>query len=1030
MRMRTTLICVTLMFVSSLNYMLADETEDAGDSSQIARLMASKLRWKKGIALDVGPGDARVAIEVTMQTGLTIHCVDPDWRTVEQVRGIVDEADLLGTRIIVQQGKFSRLSYPSLTANLVFCGDQFASGLRDRDFREIYRVLSPNGIAVIGQSAAAAQRGVSLTRDKLQQWLKAAEVTTYEIVEQDGIWAVVTRPYSPGWDDWTHRNHDPANTLASQDQVPFTTFRPQWVSDYRPGVASAGIALADGRVVVAGLSYPDHPDTTPYIQVLDAFTGVELWAKVGKSELPIDRPPGMYSNREFCSDYAVVDDRLYLLGGKFCHVIDLDNGTILKSMSIPAEVKPASDDVWLYLSCVGDVLYGGIGPSPNVKVDWNSMNYRGVSTNVFALDRQSGEQKWIHQTLASTASLTVADGRVFFSDEELRLYALDSQTGEKLWSQESGLPMGTVVAGCSFYGEKLWVLYNRPITDKRGEFYAGANLLRVGHNRRELAAYSAKDGRKLFDCDFGMTVAGFTFSGDTVYGVHQHSNGLAAVDVATGKQKWKQPSWRLKCTASLATPNCLVYRSTETSVLDLKSMDETLGSTGRTTSFGGFRPTCTFAAIPANGRLYVQAPGCRCPSPIRGSMALAPGEPPIAIETSKRLVKGEAFDQPVLDDRPTAIWASWRADRQRGGRTTQQPSIPLKQSWTCQISSEVTPVCCGYGLMFCGAADGKVIALDVESGESRWQYLAGAKIEAAPFLWQSRLYVGDQDGWVHCLRADNGKCIWRFRAALAEDRTVGYGRYASLWPVASGVLVHDGTAYCAVGLLPSEGAIAYALDARTGALKWQENASNTKRHYRVAHVPGGAMAMSDRHLYIPTKQAAPWKIDIRGTDRTSATATPTLFDSRRGGPEIMVVGDRLISVARGKEYVWHVKYVSEDKSPRLPVVVDDVTYLLNRKVNGADGTCLVAVKHVKGADSKPKNELLWKAWPGAPMNALIEASGMILSGGAEKLYATDAMDGQELWKAPVPSEVTDLAFHDGRLFAVCRSGEILCFGSE
>ena len=132
----------------------------------------------------------------------------------------------------------------------------------------------------------------------------------------------------------------------------------------------------------------------------------------------------------------------------------------------------------------------------------------------------------------------------------------------------------------------------------------------------------------------------------------------------------------------------------------------------------------------------------------------------------------------------------------------------------------------------------------------------------------------------------------------------------------------------------------------------------------------------------------------------------------------MLIGDRLISVAKGREYVWHVKYVAEDTSPRLPVVANDVVYLLNRK------TYLVAVKYVKLRAGKQ----LWKAWHGAPMNVLIEAKGVLLSGGTKKLYATNALDGKELWSAPVPSEVTDLAFHGGRLFAVCRSGEVLCFG--
>jgi hypothetical protein len=62
------------------------------------------------------------------------------------------------------------------------------------------------------------------------------------------------------------------------------------------------------------------------------------------------------------------------------------------------------------------------------------------------------------------------------------------------------------------------------------------------------------------------------------------------------------------------------------------------------------------------------------------------------------------------------------------------------------------------------------------------------------------------------------------------------------------------------------------------------------------------------------------------------------------------------------------------------------------------------------------------------MNVLIEASGVLFSGGKTKVHATRAADGKELWSAPMSSEVTDLAFQDGRLFATCQSGEIVSFG--
>ncbi|MHC4399195.1 MAG: outer membrane protein assembly factor BamB family protein [Planctomycetota bacterium] len=415
--------------------------------TKIARLIASKMRWKQGVGLDVGRGDASLAVEIAKCTELTIHCVEPDWEKLDKDRQVADAAGLYGTRILVQHGRVDRLAYPDLSANLVICKDRFADGVRERDAKEIYRILSPNGIALVGQSAAAARDGNALTRRQLDEWLEAAGVSSYEIIEEDGVWALITRPRSPGWDEWTHRNHDAANTLASRDEIPYQTYRPQWITNYRPGLASAGVALAGGRVIVAGLSYPDHPATTPYIQVLDAFTGVELWAKVGKKELPTERPPGMYSNREFCSDYAVIGDTLYLLGGRLCHVVDLTDGAIRQSLPIPTEASAAAEDVWLYLSCVGDTLFGGVGESPNVKVDWNTMNYRGRSKAVFALDRESGSPKWVNHAPACTASMTVSEGQVCFCDTQLNLHALDAATGKETWSVQTGLPEGTEIAG-------------------------------------------------------------------------------------------------------------------------------------------------------------------------------------------------------------------------------------------------------------------------------------------------------------------------------------------------------------------------------------------------------------------------------------------------------------------------------------------------------------------------------------------------------------------------------------------------------
>jgi outer membrane protein assembly factor BamB len=45
------------------------------------------------------------------------------------------------------------------------------------------------------------------------------------------------------------------------------------------------------------------------------------------------------------------------------------------------------------------------------------------------------------------------------------------------------------------------------------------------------------------------------------------------------------------------------------------------------------------------------------------------------------------------------------------------------------------------------------------------------------------------------------------------------------------------------------------------------------------------------------------------------------------------------------------------------------------------------------------------------------------------VYATRAATGEQLWSAPVPGKVEDLAVHGGRLFVLCERGEIVCFSA-
>jgi outer membrane protein assembly factor BamB len=1020
----------------------------AEDSSETAKFIASNLKFNRGIAIDLGCGDGALDIELARQTKFNFEAIDTDSATVESARNKVSEAGLYGTRIAVKRSELSALSIPSSCANLVICGDEFMKGNRPRNFKEIYRILSPNGVAVVGQDSLTMKNIKDpLTRGALESQLREAGILSFEFLAHDGVWVRITKPFAAGWDEWTHRSHDPGNSYSSQDSVAGTSFKPQWIGDYRPGLSSAAVAISSGRIFIASLSYAEEPEQTPYLQALDAFSGVELWARAGKKDLPITRLPGVYSNRENCSDIAIAGNNVYLLGGTECHVFDTETGATKQSFAIPAEAKPEDGDVWLYMSCSGDTLFGAIGKPPGVQIDWSSMHYRGLSRSIFALDRNTGKLLWISNVPASVCSIAVGDGKLYFCDPSLKLHALSTKDGAEHFQSALPFPSGSEIAGCAYYKEKLWLLYNKPERDKTDREITGAELIVKGRNDRLLDVFSPKDGAHLFACEFGSGIAGFSFSGNYVIGSHQHgfseggSQGLTVCDAATGTLKWTEPGMaKVRCTPTLCTPNLILRRGPGVNqVIDSTFLGTDVLAPG-VTSFSGYRSSCTYPAIPAYGMLFVQGEGCACQSPVRGHIALAPGAPAAADKT-ERLVKCKAYAEQIKEE--DTGWPTARGDLLRSGRTSEKAAETLRQQWSWHgPEAHVTNLAVDSARLYCGSSDHCVYAVDCATGKTTWKHVFDGAIHVSPFLWKGRLYVGGDAGWVHCLSAENGEEIWNFRAAPGVEELVGYERLISRWPVLSGVAIADETAYFCAGLFPDDGITAYALDARTGAIKWQQSIEGHSGNYRNAFAARGEMAISDGHLYIPSGAANVWKIDLHGKDHTPA-AVFAARDSRVKGEQIMIAGKHVLAVAPELQYVHHVKIFAGDPHQRLPVVTDDSIFMLNQKLNGsrylvagrseAYGyvTDYNAVYELKKdfKDKPPEACVRWKAWKDEEMTALIEVGDILFSGGKDKVYATSAADGKELWSEKVAGEVKDLAFASGRLFVLTNSGAIVCFGN-
>ena len=168
----------------------------------------------------------------------------------------------------------------------------------------------------------------------------------------------------------------------------------------------------------------------------------------------------------------------------------------------------------------------------------------------------------------------------------------------------------------------------------------------------------------------------------------------------------------------------------------------------------------------------------------------------------------------------------------------------------------------GGRVFFGSSGDNKIYCLDAASGRIHWTKITGGPVRLAPAVVGDRVYVGSDDGYAYCLRADDGSVVWQFHAAPEDRHVLGHGRMISLWPVRTGVLVNGPTAYFGAGVFPSEGVFLYAVDAATGREVWRNDGCGETQQSRVS--PQGYLLASRSTLYAPMGRVSPAAFERAG----------------------------------------------------------------------------------------------------------------------------------------------------------------------
>ena len=815
-------------------------------------------------ALIGGPRD--LPVQIVQCSNLLVHVREPDPSVVAIQRRLAKEAGLCIDRLIVELGAVKKLPYADNMVDVVIATGADAGTLARLSASEVLRILTPEATAIIASTGGT-------TAEQLRRWARAGKAGDVKIRQTDGgAWLTLSKPPLEGADDWSHWEHSPDNNPVSTDTVIKAPYMTQFLAEpYYIGMPAITTA-AGGRTFLATGHIAHHVREWDMVNKLIArngYNGTVLWQR--------DLPDDYLSHR---SAFVATKDIFYMIDGDGCLMLDARTGAERGRIQIPS-----LKGNWKWMAMRDGVLYAMAGDEKGgAKIIKGDRNFGGWSwadlsegyyskprvpwgfgTKLAAYKLDDKRVLWEHteETPIDSRALAMRDSKLFVYCPTSHLRSLNTETGDTEWTNSSYETLNLIE-------EPGRGLTSTPGFRSACIAVAGPEAVIIqGQTRMNVIAVSPENGELLWKKKKITNNPNAIFLDDqAVLGVGPGSQHVA-IDPVSGDVQDNYKFRKAACTRLTATPDSMFVRGEGTLRFDRASKKVLVD--------GGVRPACNDGALPANGMLYIGPWACDCNLSLIGAMAkCSAGDfrfDHVATE-AERLGTERDFEKVTPLEVTEADWPTFRANNQRTSSTSARlarPDAPGRTrpapSWTNrpkQPHVPTAPVSAGR-LIFVAGQCGKVRALDARTGEVRWIFATGGPIKAPPAIAESRAYVGSGDGHVYALEAATGRLLWRFRAAPVERHIMVYGNLCSTWPVNTGVLVADGVAYFAAGIIDGDGTYVYALDAQTGNIKWQNNSCGhlSAELRKGVSAQGNLSIQGDQLLMAGGNQVSPVRFDIK-----------------------------------------------------------------------------------------------------------------------------------------------------------------------